>query len=267
MPDHLVTTGYAQVDGVEMYWESRGADGTPLVVVHGGYGLASMFGDLLDSLAQQRRVVAIELQGHGHTRDVERQFSFEAFGDDIACLVDALELGRADLVGYSLGGLASLRCAIQHPEKIRKLGLVSTPCYRDAWFPEVRAAFDQMTSSALFDQMRHSPMYEAWSEVAPDRDAFPALNDKTGALLRQRYDWRDEVRRLTTPTLLVYADADSFPTSNAAEFFALLGGGLTDGGVDGSGMTDMRLAIMAGRTHYDVFDAPRLLPVLTDFLA
>ena len=124
-----------------------------------------------------------------------------------------------------------------------------------------------MSSSALFDQMRHSPVYEAWAEVAPDRKAFPALIDKTGTLLRQRYDWRDEVRQLTTPTLLVYADADSFPTSNAAEFFALLGGGLTDGGVDGSGMSDMRLAILPGRTHYNVLDSPLLLPVLTDFFA
>jgi pimeloyl-ACP methyl ester carboxylesterase len=110
-----LTTGYAPVNGVEMYWESRGSGGTPLVVVYGGYGLTSMFSDLLDDLADRRRVVAIELQGHGHTRDIDRPFSFEAFGDDIAGLIDSIGADRADLLGYSLGGQACLRCTIQHP--------------------------------------------------------------------------------------------------------------------------------------------------------
>jgi len=185
------TAGYAPVNGVEMYWESRGSGGTPLVVVHGGFGLTSMFGTLLDQLAGQRQVIAIELQGHGHTRDIDRPFSYEAFGADIAGVIDSLGLGQADLLGYSLGGGASLRCASQHPASVRRLALVSVAFRRDGWFPEVRAAFDQM-SSAGFDQMRQSPMYQSWCEVAPDRDAFPALMDKTGDLLRQPYDWTED---------------------------------------------------------------------------
>ncbi len=266
MPSDSPTTGYTPVNGVDMYWESRGSGDTPLVVVHGGYGLTSMFCGLLDQLADQRRVVAIELQGHGHTRDVDRPFSFEAFGNDIACLIDTIGPGCADLLGYSLGGQASLRCAIQHPEKVRTLSLVSIPCRREGWFPDVLAAFDQM-SSAGFDQMRQSPMYKAWTDVAPDRDAFPTLMDKTGDLLRQQYDWTEELKRLSTPTLLVYGDADSIPTSHVAEFFSLLGGGVKDAGLDGSGKTDMRLAILPGRTHYDVFYAPQLAAVMADFLA
>jgi pimeloyl-ACP methyl ester carboxylesterase len=205
MSDRSVTSGYAPVNGMEMYWESRGAGGTPLVVVHGGYRLTSMFGDLLDQLAIERRVVAIEQQGRGHTRDIERSFSFEAFGSDIAGLVETLGADRADLLGYSLGGQACLRCAIQNPGRVRKLPVVSIPFRRDGWFPEVVAAFDQM-SGAGFDQTRPSPMYQAWSEVAPDRDAFPALMDKTADLLRQPYDWTDEVKGLEIPTLLVYGD-------------------------------------------------------------
>lgn len=266
MPSYALTTGYAPVNGVDMYWESRGSGGTPLVVVHGGYGLTSMFSDLLDELADQRRVVAIELQGHGHTRDIDRPFSFEAFGDDIAGLIDSIGPGRADLLGCSLGGLASLRCTIQHPEKVRRLVIVSIPCRRSGWFPEVLTAFDRM-SSAAFDQFRQSPMYKAWAEVAPDRDAFPALMDKTGELLRRPYDWTEEVKGLSTPTFLVYADADSIPTSHAAEFFSLLGGGLKDAGLDGSGKTDMRLAILPDRTHYDVFSAPQLATLVAEFIA
>jgi pimeloyl-ACP methyl ester carboxylesterase len=122
-------------------------------------------------------------------------------------------------------------------------------------------------SSAGFDQMSQSPMYEAWSEVAPDLDAFPVLMDKTGDLLRQPYDWTYEVKRLTTPTLLVYGDADSIPPSHAAEFFALLGGGLRDAGWDGLLTTNMRLAILPGLTHYNIFHAPQLATVVADFIA
>ena len=112
---HPPATGYAPVSGVQVYWESRGQGGTPLVVVHGGFGLASMFGDLLDQLAEHRQVVAIELQGHGHTRDTDRRFSYERFGDDIAGVIDHLGLAQADLLGYSLGGGASLRAAVGIP--------------------------------------------------------------------------------------------------------------------------------------------------------
>jgi hypothetical protein len=164
--------GYLPVNGADMYWESRGSGEPPLIVVHGGFGVTSMFGDMLDQLAEQRRVIAIELQGHGHTRDIDRPFTYEAFGDDIAGVITALGLGQVDLLGYSLGGGASLRCAIQHPALVRRLVLVSTPFRRDGWFLEVRAAFDQM-SRAAFEQMRHSPMYQSWLEVAPDVDGFP----------------------------------------------------------------------------------------------
>lgn len=259
-------TGYAPVRGVQVYWESRGQGGTPLVVVHGGFGLASMFGGLLDQLAEQRQVIAIELQGHGHTRDIDRPFSYESFGDDIAGVIDHLGLGQADLLGYSLGGSASLRAAVQHPERVRRLALVSVPCRRDGWFPEVRAGMDQV-GRAGFDQMRQSPMYRAWSDVAPDRDAFPVLMDKTGELLRRPYDWTDEVTRLEMPALLVYADADSVPPAHAAEFFALLGGGLKDAGWDGALATRMHLAILPGLTHYNIFSAPQLVPVVAGFLA
>src|SRR3954468_1947909 len=132
-----VTEGYAPVNGVEMYWRSIGQGGTPLVVVHGGVGVVDMLGDVLDRLAQGRRVVAVELQGHGHTRDIDRPFSCEAFGDDLAALVEQLDLGPADLMGYSLGAAASLRAVIQHPDRFRRLVLVSTVVRRDGWYPEV----------------------------------------------------------------------------------------------------------------------------------
>ena len=258
------STSYAHVDGVEMYWESRGEGGPPLVVVHGGFGTASMLEGLLDRLAVSRRVIAIELQGHGHTRDIDRAFSYEAFGDAIAGLVDLLRLGPADLLGYSLGASACLRAAIQHPDRVRRLAIVSIPCRRDGWFPEVLQGMSQV-GSAQFDQMKQSEMYRAWAAVAPDPDAFPTLMDRTGALLLKPYDWSDEVRGLAMPVQLVYGDADSIPPSHAAEFFALLGGGLQDAGWDGALRTDNRLCIIPGRTHYTICAAPPLAGIIDHF--
>jgi pimeloyl-ACP methyl ester carboxylesterase len=259
------TEGYAPVNGLQMYWRSLGSGGTPLVVVHGGFGLTEMFGGVLERLAGDRRVVAVELQGHGHTADVDRPFSYEAFGDDLAALVRHLDLGPVDLLGYSLGGGSSLRAALQHPDLLRRLVLVSTPCSRAGWFPEVLAGMDQI-GRAGFEMMSRTPLYEGYAAVAPDVDAFPALMDKTGELLRRPYDWRDEVRGLTVPTLLVYADADSIPLDHAAEFYGLLGGGLRDGGWDGSGRSPAQLAVLPDRTHYDIAAAPELADVVARFL-
>ena len=260
-----ITEGHAPANGVQMYWRSVGEGGTPLVVVHGGFGVVDMFSDVLERLGEGRRVIAVELQGHGRTPDIDRPFGYEAFGDDLAALVGALDLGRVDLLGYSLGGGVVLRTAIQHPDLVRRLVAVSAACRQDGWFPEVVTDMSQV-SSAMFDQMRHSPMYAAYAAVAPDVDAFPRLMDRTGALLRRPYDWSDEVAAMTTPTLLVYADADGVPTTHAAEFFGLLGGGLRDAGWDGAGRPRCALAILPGRTHYDVFEAPELVTVTATFL-
>jgi pimeloyl-ACP methyl ester carboxylesterase len=258
-------TGYTSVNGVEMYWESRGRGATPLVVVHGGYGVVSLLGEVLDRLAEHRQVVAVELQGHGHTRDRDRPFSYEAFGDDIAGVIENLDLGQADLLGYSLGGGVCLRCTIQHPERVRRLALVSAPFRREGWFPEVRAGFDQMRRET-FEHMTQTPLYQAWLEVAPDIDAFPVLIDKTGDLLRDGYDWSADVAAIRTPTLLVYGDADSISPLHAAEFFDLLGGGQQDAGWDGTLPTEMRLAVMPGLTHYTIFSSPQVADVIDGFL-
>jgi pimeloyl-ACP methyl ester carboxylesterase len=258
-------TGYAPVDGVDVYWESYGSGGTPVIVVHGGFGLISMSAGLIDVLSAKRQVVGIELQGHGHTADVDRQFSREGFGDQIAGVIEHLGVSSADVLGYSLGASGSLRAAIQHPQLVRKLVVVSIPVRRDGWYPEVRAQFDVM-GRAAFEQLKHSPMYQGYSEVAPDPDAFPTLMDKTGDLQRQPYDWSDEVREMTAQTLLVYADADAIPVSHIAEFYGLLGGGQRDANWDGSQRPAAQLAVLPGLTHYDIFIAPQLASTVDGFL-
>ncbi|SDC03402.1 Pimeloyl-ACP methyl ester carboxylesterase [Geodermatophilus telluris] len=265
--DLRVDEGYAPATGgVRAYWRSLGEGGTPLVALHGGFGVVEAWGGLLEQLAAHRRVVAVEPQGHGRTADVDRPFSWDALADDVAAVVAHLGLGPVDLLGYSLGGGVALRTAIRHPGAVRRLVLVSAPCRRDGWFPEVLAGMAEV-GSAGFEGMRQTPMYAAYAAVAPDVDAFPALMDKTGDLLRGDYDWTEEVRGLTAPVQLVYADADGIPPSHAADFYALLGGGLRDAGWDGSGRSASRLAVLPGRTHYDVAAAPELASVVEAFLA
>ncbi|SFT41010.1 Alpha/beta hydrolase family protein [Geodermatophilus amargosae] len=181
--DLRVDEGHAPVTGgVRMYWRSMGEGGTPLVVVHGGFGVTTVFGDVLERLAARRRVVAVELQGHGHTADVDRPL-----GDDVAALIGHLDLGPADLLGYSLGGGVVQRATVRHPEVVRRLVVVSAPCRREGWLPDVLEGMAGV-SSAGFEWMRQSPMYAAYAAVAPDVGAFPALMDKTGHLLRTPYD-------------------------------------------------------------------------------
>jgi pimeloyl-ACP methyl ester carboxylesterase len=259
-------SGYAALNGLELYWESYGEGGTPLIVIHGGFGLITTMSTLIDSLAAGRRVIAVELQGHGHSRDTDRPFRYEAFADDIAGLVQHLALGKVDLVGHSLGAYVALRTAIQYPHFVDKVAVVSVPFRRDGWYPEVLAAFDQM-GSANFPHLQQSPLYLGYLDVAPDPDAFPVLMDKTGDLQRLPYDWSEEIQQLATDVLLVFADADSIPPSHIAEFYALLGGGQRDASWDGSRRPDAQLAVLPGLTHYDIFGSALLIEVLEQFFA
>lgn len=259
-------SGYATVDGGEMYWVSRGDGGTPLVLVHGGYGLASDFDALSEYWSRDRRVIAVELPGHGHSRRSKAgPFRWEELGDDLASLIAHLGLPEADLLGYSMGGGASLRCAIQHPALIRRVVLICAPHRQSAWFPEIRAAFDGM-DAGLFEQFKQGPLYEGWRAVTPDESTFPALMDASGELLREQYDWSSLVAGLPMPVLLAFADADSIAPAAAAEFFVLLGGGQRDAGWDGASRPASRLAILPGRTHYDMLLAPSLPQIVAEFL-
>src|SRR5215213_1361591 len=126
---------HAAVNGLELYYEIHG-EGEPLILLHGGVGAIEMFGEVLPLLAEGRRVIAVDLQAHGRTADIDRPMTFEAMADDVAALIEHLGLGEADVMGYSLGGAVALRTAIRHPEVVRKLVLVPTPFKRDGWNPE-----------------------------------------------------------------------------------------------------------------------------------
>ncbi|MGE5264566.1 MAG: alpha/beta fold hydrolase [Acidobacteriota bacterium] len=255
---------YANINGLKLYYEVHGK-GKPLVLLHGGLGGVGMFTPLLPALAENRQVIGVDLEGHGHTADADRPFSFEQMGDDIAALVKQLGFEKADLAGYSLGGGVALQAAIRHPDVVRKLVLVSTPFKSDGWFPENRAGMQSMNEQAA-QAMVGSPMHEAYVNSAPDPKAWPRLVAKTGRLVGQEYDWSAGVAAIRAPTMIVVGDADAIRPAHTVEFFGLLGGGKKDAGWDGSGMSNARLAVLPGTTHYNIFFSPLLAPVITTFL-
>lgn len=255
---------YAEVNDLKMYYEIHGG-GEPLILLHGGVGAIEMFGGVLPLLAEGRRVIAVDLQAHGRTGDIDRPLSYESMADDIGALIEHLDLEKADVMGYSLGGNVALRTAIQHPEAVKKLVVVSTPFKRDGWYPEVLAGMEQMGPEAA-EPMKQTPMYQLYASVAPKPEDWPVLLTKLGELLRQDYDWSKDVEAIRTPTMIVIGDADSVRTAHAVEFFELLGGGKADAGWDGSGMSNARLAILPGTTHYNIFFSPTLAATVTPFL-
>jgi pimeloyl-ACP methyl ester carboxylesterase len=255
---------YAPINGLHLYYEIHGT-GQPLVLIHGGLGVIDMFAGLLPVLAETRQVIGVELQGHGHTADIDRPLSFELMADDIGALIRHLGFLKADIMGYSLGGGVALQTAIRHPVVARKLVLVSTPCKRDGWYPEVLAGMAGMNAEAA-KAMEGSLMHTAYVNSAPNPEDFPKLVEKTRDLLGQDYDWSAEVAALKTPALIVAGDADSVRLAHLVEMFSLLGGGQADGGWDGSGMSNSRLAILPGTTHFTILNRASLLPIITMFL-
>jgi pimeloyl-ACP methyl ester carboxylesterase len=255
---------YADVNGLSLHYEEHGA-GEPLILLHGGIGAGEMFGAILPALAAGRRVVTVDLQGHGGTADIDRPLRPELMADDIAALLDHLGLERVDVMGYSLGGLVALRTAIQHPARVRRLVLVSVAFRRDGSHPEAVAAMDQMSAAAA-EPMKQSPLYEQYARLAPRVEDWPVLIGKTAEFLKVDYDWTADIEKITAQTLLVFADADSIRPAHVVEFYALLGGGLRDAGWDNSAQPSNQLAVLPGRTHYDVYMAPPLAPIVVQFL-
>jgi pimeloyl-ACP methyl ester carboxylesterase len=225
-----------------------------------------MFGPNVDRLADGRQVIGVDLQSHGRTPAVDRPMRFETMADDIAALIAHLGHAKADIMGFSLGGGVALRTAIQHPDVVRRVILVSTPIRRSGWYPEMEAAMVSM-GREIAEPMKQTPMYEAYTRVAPRVEDWPVLVTQLTNLLNLDYDWTEEARRLSMPVEIVVGDADGLPPRHAVEFFELLGGGQRDASWDRSGMTHHRLAILPGVTHYDINVSPLLATAVTAFLA
>ena len=257
---------FAELNGLNLYYETHGA-GRPMVLLHGGLGSGEMYGPILPVLAENHQVIAPDLQGHGRTADIDRPIDERLMADDIAALIDHLGLEKPDLVGYSLGGGVAFHTAVKYPQKVGKLVIASVYFRWDDSYSELRGQVDQVNAAAA-EFMKETPMYELYQRVAPRPEDFGRLLDKIGALMKERFDYREELRGIQVPTMLVAADADQAPPSVFVEAFKVLDGGLRDGGWKGEGRPKggHALAILPGLTHYDIFASPLFAAVTVDFL-
>ncbi len=254
---------YASVNGLELYYEIHGTGGEPLVLLHGGLVSSDTWAPFVPTLAENRQVIAIDLQAHGRTADIDRPLSMEAMADDVAALLEQLGIESADFMGYSLGGGVSLQTAIRHPELVRKLVLISTVFKRDGWYPAANDGMAGMSAEAAAFMMQ-TPLYDLYSSVAPRVEDWSVLVSKTGDMLRQDYDWTEAVDALQQPALVIIGDSDSVMPAHALELLQLFGGGVPG---DFVAQPASQFAVIPNTTHGSImFRADAILPLVVPFL-
>jgi len=259
------TSGHAPVNGVKLYYAVYG-EGDPLVLLHGGFGQIEMFGPNIAALAQGRQVIGVDLRGHGRSSLPQEQMTFSDLAADVAGLIEHLGFEKADVMGYSLGGLTAIRLAVEHPQVVDKLVVASAPFAFSGWHDYNQQGMSSVSASTTAEPMKQSPLYEAYAAVAQDPESnWPRLHDQMGRLLGTDYDWSADIPDIKSPTLLVYGDWDAVRTSHIAAFFELLGGGKQDAQWDRSGMNQNRPAVIPNYTHYD-FASPALSEAVIPFL-
>ena len=257
-------SGRIEVDGIQYHYQIRG-QGAPLLLPHGGLGSTDMFAPIMPTLAAKRQIIGVDLQGHGRTPLGSRPIDMVTMGADMAAILKKLGYGPVDVMGYSMGAGVAFQLAVQHPQQVRRLVLISGSFANDGFYPEMIEAQAQV-SSKMAEAMKDTPMYKSYAAVAPNPGDFPKLLDAIGDMMKKPFDWSADVPRLTMPVMLVYGDSDMYRPEHVVEFYQLLGGGLKDAGWHRENMARSRLAILPGLTHYDIFLSPQLPTTVLPFL-
>src|SRR5579862_9677261 len=237
---------YADVNGLHLYYEEHG-EGPPLVLLHGGLMTIELnFGIALPALAERHRVIAVELQGHGRTPDVDRPPTFADFAADVVALLDHLGIEQADVFGFSLGGLTGYELVISHPDRVRRAVLASADHHNDRGGEADPA---RLPTPDDFQAMR-----DAYLAIAPEPDAFDAVAARTSGLVQSFTGWTDDqLRGVDLPVLVLVGDADFILVENAAQAARLLPQG--------------QLAVLPGTTHMEITRSLLVAPVIETFLA
>ncbi|MGH3086873.1 MAG: alpha/beta fold hydrolase [Rubrobacteraceae bacterium] len=255
-------TGYAPVNGLEMYYEVHG-EGQPLVLLHGAFSaIGTSFAKVLPGLAESRKVIAFELQAHGRTADIDRPLSIEHMSDDVAAALEHLGVGEADIFGYSMGASVALHTAIRHPEVVRKLVVASATYTLDGIHPGLMDGLGEMKPEMMYGSQWH----EEYTRIAPDPEYFDTLFAKKTEMDRNLKDIPAEaIEEITAPTLLILGDSDLPRPEHAVEMFRLLGGGVF--GDTPAGLPDSQLAVLPGTSHVSLVErADWLVSMITEFL-
>jgi pimeloyl-ACP methyl ester carboxylesterase len=254
-------TGYAPVKGLKMYYEIHGTgDGEPLVLLHGSF-MTNNWTPWLGELSKTRKVIAVEMQGHGRTADIDRDISYENLADDIASMLDHLKIKQADLLGYSMGGGVAMQVAIRHPEKVRRVVSVSAVFRQDGWVKEALEIFPQLTADAF----KGSPIEAEYKKLSPTPNDFPKFVKHVMAGDSKPFDFgADKFKATKAPFLFIHGDADGVRLDHLSEMFRLKGGDISG---DLGPRSDSRLAILPNTNHVTLMEKSSvIIPMVNDFL-
>jgi len=238
-----ISSGYAPANGTKVYYEVYG-EGKPIILLHGAYYTIEMnWGQLIPELAKARKVIAIELQGHGRTPFSDRKLSRATLASDVEKVMDYLKIDSADIAGYSFGGQIAYQFAIQSPKRLSKLVIISAAYKSDGWVPEVTGAFKKMKPEFF----ANSPMKVAYDAVAPDKTKWTKFLEQMFALAGEPFNMGDEnIAKITAPVLIISGDNDGMDKIELAKTYKLLGGGLS---ADLQPMPKSQLAIIPAQGH------------------
>ncbi|HQX57276.1 MAG TPA: alpha/beta hydrolase [Pyrinomonadaceae bacterium] len=255
-------TGYAPVNGLKMYYEINGS-GEPVVLLHGAFmAITDDWRLWINELAKTRKVIAVEMQGHGRTTDIKRDITYENLSDDVAGLLDYLKIPKADIVGYSLGAGTAMMTAIRHPEKVRRVVSMSAPIRRDGWVKEANDAWPNF-SPELF---KGTPAETEREKLNPVPNSFTDFFNHIKAAAMRPYDFgADNLKATKAPFFFIHGDADGVRIDHIAEMYRLKGGGNTH--ADMQPRSESRLAILPNTTHVTLMDRmTTIVPMVNDFL-
>ena len=254
-------TGYAPINGLKMYYEIHGS-GEPLVLLHGAFmAITDDWRQWINELAKTHKVIAVEMQGHGRTADIQRDMTYDNFSDDVAALLDYLKIPSADIVGYSLGGGVAIDTAIRHPEKVRKVVSISAPIRRDGWVKEA----NDFWPNFRWEMMKGTPAETEREKLNPIPNSFPDFFNHLKATAMKPYDFgADKLKATKAPMFFIHGDADGIRLDHIAEMYRLKGGDIHG---DMHPHPESRLAILPDTTHVTLMNrTATIVPMINDFL-
>jgi pimeloyl-ACP methyl ester carboxylesterase len=254
-------SGYAPVNGIKVYYEVYG-EGRPIVLLHGAFYTIQMnWGQLIPELSKTRKVIAIEMQGHGHTPYSDRKLDFATLASDVDGVMNYLKIDSADVVGYSMGGSVAYELAIQSPKRVRKLVIISSTYKSSGWRPEVTTAFKNFKPEFF----TNSPMKTAYDAVAPDKTKWTPYLEHMLAFVGASFDMGDSnIAKITSPVLIISGDNDGLDKIELMKTYQLLGGGVS---ADLEPMPKSHLAIVPSQGHVSLMmQTKAILNYLDSFL-
>jgi pimeloyl-ACP methyl ester carboxylesterase len=253
-------SGYANINGLKMYYEIYG-EGKPIVLLHGSYmNIPLNWSHIIPLLSKDRKVIVTELQGHGRTRDIPRELSYEGMADDVSGLLTHLKLDSADILGYSMGGGVAFQVAVRHPEQVRRLIVLSGTYAHDGWWPDVEASFATFTP----EMFNGTTIQRQYDSLGNDPAHFSEYIRKVISIDLKPYDWSKAVKAIQAPIFMAIGDADGVRYEHALELFRAKGGGKMG---DLHGLPQSRLAVIPGTTHIGMMQRTDwLIPMISDFL-